>query len=387
MKILIIFIDMIRPNRLSTFNSNIKKDTPLDHSLKKLGGTFYTQCFSVAPDTPRGMAAFATGQLPYQNGCDSRVKWPRYFLNEDKDSLYHLFADKGYALTFFSNPNERETGMFPESISKMDIHNHDYDLDGYLSKVKLQKNHFVFISLPDFHWSFDDNSYTTFGEQQAYHDVQKSYDVIFKNFKKDDFDHIFVFSDHGFKFFHEFKRQPQYFLLNEDRTNILMIHRQKNDKNNIVYNDKLCAITDIYPSIQQLLGEQQITGLPLLSSQSQDEIIIEDHLEFSPTVNQNLGIWAVIRTDEIYIRTLAQGYCLNRHSREIIEKINQKDDELLKQKSDFSKYINEYEKVFSYRKFIFKQTLYMYGGKRKKITKLLKYFYSIKDFIFQRLKP
>ena len=52
MKILVIFIDMIRPNRLSTFNDKIVADTPLDLSLRELGGTYYTNCFSQGPDTP-----------------------------------------------------------------------------------------------------------------------------------------------------------------------------------------------------------------------------------------------------------------------------------------------------------------------------------------------
>ncbi len=40
MKILVVFIDMIRPNRLSLFNSNVKSDTQLDLSLKKIAFTF-----------------------------------------------------------------------------------------------------------------------------------------------------------------------------------------------------------------------------------------------------------------------------------------------------------------------------------------------------------
>ena len=37
MKILVVFLDMIRPNRLSVFNSKVKSDTQLDLSLKKIG--------------------------------------------------------------------------------------------------------------------------------------------------------------------------------------------------------------------------------------------------------------------------------------------------------------------------------------------------------------
>jgi len=384
MKILVVFIDMIRPNRLSTFNKNIKNDTPLDKSLKKLGGNYYTNCFSQGPDTPRGLSTFATGKTPYINGCTTRVKWPRYFLNKNLKTIYDLFVEKNYKMTFFSNPNERETGMFPENITNMDIFNNDYDLDKYLSSTILEDNHFVFVGLPDYHWSFDDNSYTTHGEQKAYIDTQKSYDIIFDRFNKDEFDHIFVFSDHGFKFIHEFKREPKYLLLNEDRTNILMIHHKKGDKG-INYDNKLCSIADIMPTMQDILKDKITDGISLLSNNERDYIIIEDHLDFAPSVNQNIGLWSVVKKDIIYIRTLEQGYILNRNDKNIQEGIVEEYDLILKKESSFINYIEEYEKVFRYREFIFKQTTYMYGGKRKKISKLMNYLYILKDFIFEKV--
>jgi arylsulfatase A-like enzyme len=384
MKILVIFIDMIRPNRLSTFNNKIKKNTPLDSSLKELGGTYYTNCFSQGPDTPRGMATFASGEIPYKNGCSTRVKWPRYFLNKELQTIYDLFVEKEYKMTFFSNPNERETGIFPEHISNMDIHNNDYDLNNYLSNTILEENHFVFVGLPDYHWSFEDHSYTTYGEKQAYKDSKKSYDVIFNNFNKDDFDHIFVFSDHGFKFIHEFKREPKYLLLNEDRTNILMIHRQKG-QNDIKYDNKLCSIADIKPTMQDILNDNTTSGISLLQNNEREYIIVEDHLEFAPSVNQNIEIWAIIKKDTIYIRTLENGYILDRSSRKMVSSKDETYDNILKKESSFIKYIDEYEKVFRYREFMFKQTTYMYGGKRGNISTFMKYLYILKDFLFEKV--
>jgi arylsulfatase A-like enzyme len=384
MKVLVVFIDMIRPNRLSIFNKNIKEETPLDISLRKLGGTYYTNCFTQGLDTPRGMATFATGKIPYKNGCTTRVKWPRYFLNKELKTIYDLFIEKKYKMTLFSNPNERETGMFPEHISNLEIHNNSYDLDKYLSDIELEDNHFVFVALPDFHWSFDDNSYTTHGEQQAYKDAKKSYDIIFKNFDKDDFDHIFIFSDHGFKFTHEFKHQPKYLLLNEDRTNIMMIHRKKGEES-ISYNDKLCSIADVYPSMESILGESAPQGIPLFAEEQKDYVIAEDHLNFAPSVNQNVEIWAVIKRDLIYVRMLGDAFLLDRKTRGVVEGVDVGYDEILKNESSFIKYIDEYEKVFKYREFIFKQTTYMYGGKRHKISRFMTYLYILKDFIFERV--
>ncbi len=375
---------MIRPNRLSTFNNKIKRDTPFDKSLLKLGGTFYNNCFSEGPDTPRGLATFATGKPPFVNGCNTRLKWPRYFLDKDLRTVYDLFIDKNYKLSFFSNPNERETGMFPERINKMNIHNNDFNLDGYLKNLELSNNHLLFISLPDFHWSFDDHGYTKYGEHKAYFDINKSFDIIFNNFNKDDFDHIFVFSEHGFKFNYEVKQQKKYLLLNEDRTNILMIHRKKGEEK-IKYSHQLCSLGQMFYNIDNILNNESFEQ-SVFSKKGKEYIVIEDHLDFTPTVNQSLGLWSIVMQESIYIRDLENGYLIDRDSKKIISKIDEKYDQVLKNESSFSKYYQEHNKINIYREFILKQTKYMHGGKRKKVSKIIIWVHSLIDFIFSNIR-
>jgi hypothetical protein len=375
---------MIRPNRLSTFNDKIRRENPFDKSLLKLGGTFYNNCFSEGPDTPRGLATFATGKPPFINGCNTRLKWPRYFLNKDFKTIYDLFIDKDYELSFFSNPNERETGMFPESINKMDIHNNDFNLDGYLKNLELKDEHLLFVSLPDFHWSFDDHGYTKYGEHKAYFDISKSFDIIFNNFNKDDFDHIFVFSEHGFKFNYEVKQQKKYLLLNEDRTNILMIHRRKGEEK-VEYSDKLCSLGQMFFSIDNILNNES-SELSIFSKKGKEYIVIEDHIDFTPAINQNIELWSIVQNDTIYIRSLEKGYLIDRESKNIISKTDDVYDQILKNESSFSKYYEEYKKVNIYREFILKQTNYMHGGKRKKVLKILIWLHSLIDFISAKIR-
>ncbi len=166
MRVLTIFIDMIRANRLSTFNNNIKVSTPLDDAFKDLGGTVYTNCFTPGPDTPRGMSTYYTGINPYQNGCNTRLKWPKYFLNKNFKTVFDIFLEKNYEMNIFSAPNERETGFLPSHIDSMDIHNDDYDMNKYLSNIELKDDHFLFLSIPDYHWAFDDFGYSTNGRKK-----------------------------------------------------------------------------------------------------------------------------------------------------------------------------------------------------------------------------
>jgi len=163
-----------------------------------------------------------------------------------------------------------------------------------------------------------------------------------------------------------------------------MIHRQKGEEK-IKLDHRLCSIADIYPTLQDILSEKISDGISFLSENEREYVIVEDHLDFAPSVNQNVEIWAVIRKDTIYIRTLENGYVLDRDNRKIEISIIKENDDILKKNSSFSKYMDEYERIFKIREFVTKQTTYMHGGPREKKSKLIKYLYILKDLIFKKV--
>ena len=56
-----------------------KKKNILDNYLINLGGTVFDNVISPGPDTPRAAASYFSGKPPWENGCDSRSKWPKFF--------------------------------------------------------------------------------------------------------------------------------------------------------------------------------------------------------------------------------------------------------------------------------------------------------------------
>ena len=73
MKILMIFVDMLRAINQNVCNDEVPWNR-LDDALSKFGGIVYSNCYSPAPDTPRGLASIWTGTYPKVNGCDTRSK-------------------------------------------------------------------------------------------------------------------------------------------------------------------------------------------------------------------------------------------------------------------------------------------------------------------------
>ena len=47
MKILLLFVDMVRPNLLNVHSPEMKP-TPIDYFIKNFGGTIYENCYSLA---------------------------------------------------------------------------------------------------------------------------------------------------------------------------------------------------------------------------------------------------------------------------------------------------------------------------------------------------
>ncbi|UJF33216.1 hypothetical protein [Paenibacillus hexagrammi] len=62
MKILSVFIDMLRPNLMNVHNHEVPEHE-LDRFFRQLGGTLYTNCYTPAPDTARSMACFWSGAI------------------------------------------------------------------------------------------------------------------------------------------------------------------------------------------------------------------------------------------------------------------------------------------------------------------------------------
>lgn len=381
MRVLCVFVDMVRPNRLQTFNDQIKVATPLDEFFAELGGQYYKNCFTPAPDTPRSLSCFFTGVNSYRNGCNTRLKWPGKFLKPELKSVFDLFLEKNYKLDLFTSLNEQRLGFFPTNIATKDLHNRDIDLKNYLSGIKLVDDHFVFISIPDFHWAFDDYGYSTTGEAKAYKQVRKSLDLVFSELNRDYFDDVFIFSDHGFKFSSEMKTQPSEYLLSEDRTNILMHHRKRGDTV-LKENKKLCSICDFFPTFKKLLGEDLSRGQYSLLDEAEHEYVIsEDHINFTPELNQNIELWSLINKEDLYIRKVDQAFLINRQSRCISKGAIPKFDNLIASHSSYGVYADEYVKIFNYKKEISDHSSYMNGTKRNRENNFVSRFNKVKDLI------
>lgn len=329
MKILSIMCDMVRPNILDFENCG---EETYENMLKTLGGTYYCNCFSHGPDTGRSMGCYWSGVNPQENGCNTRAKYPKFYLQ--KPTFLDTLVEEKFKLYFFTNPNEKVLGVLPPRYENIGVHNDDLDFEKFANKVDMSdENVYIHASLTDFHWALDDYGANADGVEKGLRVLKESISNFFDVIPSEKFDYIIIFSDHGFKYDVEFERQEKYLLLNRDRSNTLMFLHKKGDSKFDV-NEKLCSIIDVFPTVFQMIGKvYNGDGYSLFSEMEHEFIISEEHGSFRPQVNQRIEYWAVIKKDVIYLRSYSGYYRDDGKSFE-------------RSKEDFDKFLGEHSASF-----------------------------------------
>src|SRR3989338_4052886 len=363
MKILIIFVDMLRPDMLQVLNSAVAKG-PLDEELEKIGGTLYRNCFTPAPDTARSLACVWSGKYPYKNGCDKRIKYPRFFLKNEGKNILEILLEQGFNLSFFNNPNEKRNGVFPPGFNSIGTHNQDLNLGKFLQGLEIKDKSVVYVALSDFHWAVDDfDSYPRF-VKRGHQKVANSLRILRNSLKIDDFDHVFIFSDHGFKLRSEINKGPAYQLLNKARTNTFLLHKKKTGRG-LVVSERFSSVMDIYPTLCEIVGvpiAEDIDGISLFSEKEREFIVAEDYSLFAPSVNQAVDLWAVIKKGVIYYRTLDGHYFENHEA--FTESAEELDKVISRHSPFFSEYYKEHEVLEYYRTTALEKSFYTDGSRR-----------------------
>lgn len=110
MRVLLLFCDMLGAEYLSLFNPK-KKRTKMDELFREYGGVVYRNCYTPAPDTPRSSACTWSGVYPKRNGCDNRMKYPRYFMGNDIDDLWRMISRQECTVNIFVDDSNNKGGL------------------------------------------------------------------------------------------------------------------------------------------------------------------------------------------------------------------------------------------------------------------------------------
>ena len=396
MKILILFCDMLRANRLMTVNKDISTFTNFDKWIQDFGGCTYTNCYTPAPDTPRSLACFYTGLYPKLNGCKLRIEWPRYYQNQEKPTIFELLNNSKYKTYTNFSKYELETGVLSNKDLKR-VSNYNSFLDIFNSEVirNKDKNSCFFLTLNDYHQCVNDYSSLKRADKKGHEKLLDTFDMFFKKYDKDIFDYIFIFSDHGCILSDDnLYLKDKYQLLNDNRSKIFLHIRKKGEINSHV-DPTLRTIMDIYPSIAEILNNpipKKISGISLFNKKSHEFVVIEDTCEFKPHLGIYNDIWRYKEMDYSYYLSIDDGAEVKYEKCNDLNKstntVNTK--KILKRISDFScsyKEINKrHEILISYAEMNRQYSNINFSSGEKRGNSLKIYFYKIYSIIIKIIR-
>lgn len=277
MKFMFIFCDMLMGTNMSTFNNQFKsEDTELDMFLKELGGIAYTNAFSGTPESYRALASFITGLLPKNNGVTSYMNRANNAINIDSNNIFKVLYDNNFQIIMHC-PGKNVFELLPINHNKIMKVFRTVDKSVLKFKELECTNSAIFLNLIEYHYAIDKFNNRKFPEYKAnvegQKDIMKILKKVFRNIDKEEFDSIFLFSDHGCNLYSDFKKKitkqimqvsSSRFPLTESRTKIAMLWRKKGDEN-IVKDISLTSIMDIFPTVLELLNlsNSKLDGISL----------------------------------------------------------------------------------------------------------------------------
>lgn len=305
MKILLYFADMFR----SDLFLKEPEDSELKQLLGALGGTFYSECYTPGPDTPRGMACLLSGLLPKKNGVTLRSIWPDLAYKTEHTSLLRVIYDDNF-----------DVGVLPSSPGRLSLFPPDCHGKLHVLRDQSEAKNFVNSDASAGTVLFvDDVTYHNIVDRAA--DFSNPHEIasgmVARNLQTTieglEFDHIFFFSDHGCKLPGE--RTDILSLLNENRTKILMFHHEKKNIGRFEISDKFCASLDLYPTVLSELGIQfsgaEIDGVSLKEATSGRKIPVEDYSDIT-AVGPVPDLFAIFSAEESRLAYRGTEYLFKR---------------------------------------------------------------------------
>lgn len=290
-----LFIDALRVDKLSLFNNEIKNEVYLDKYIRELGGELFNNCFTSSPDTYRSLASLFTGKNSDVSNCNSYSK-PLFPFCESK-TIWDIALQNNFYIDIFHPIFENY--IFPKKIQN-NI-SKEINIRHFKNNLKLKNNHLVWIGLDDFrHYSY----YDKYNHKNIFKNLNKLGDVL-KILNKefiDEFDHVFIFSDHGILFDNEFLKlsAKKFEILDEKRTQVFLFYKQKND-DYLKINNNLLYLSDMYEVIISLLAEKKVRKI-----KKREYLLVEDMDFSSMNLTSKPVVYSLITNKYIYIRSFIQ---------------------------------------------------------------------------------
>lgn len=293
MKVLLFLADMVRGD-LTNFEEGV---TVFERTVSKLGGTWWPNAFTPAPDTPRSTASLFSGCYPSTHGVNMRAKSCLESFKDKKPSLLKALADAGVDVAVFRSEKEIEEGIWLPKDCLTSISQFS-DLEKLRRWARDKDNCFIYWHDGAYHSASDVSNLVSDPHEVGLDAINISLEWALQVV---DFDSFWLVSDHGCKFPGD-SLSPES-MIDRSRTNICLFLHEKRMPNRVLRDDSLRGIFDLYPSILRQFGlgfsAEEIDGIDIETRGGHESIAIEDWSVLNPADRELPDVFGIRLQDSL----------------------------------------------------------------------------------------
>ena len=302
MRILLYFADMVAGHMLKMDTARALSGS-LELVLKEMGGVTFVNCYSPAPDTPRSLGTIFTGLMPDVNRCNRRDKWPGHSLSDASPSLFRTAIDCGFQVSALLSMTEIKTQRFLPADCQDDVRIYSQSEDLIQAIKRDPTSHeLIFVQDNDCHFAISDHFALKAGHTIGSRRVGKNLRQFLNRIGQDNFDSIFVFSDHGFAPSRLRRRRSQIESSGPQRSKVLL-HCWSKELDCPSTSTRLTTTAEIGIVIQSMIQTRSAESAihALLNSPQNKFVTIEDYSTHTTNSGSPPDVWSVITASQMYI--------------------------------------------------------------------------------------
>jgi len=315
MRLVIFFADMLRANRLFLDDEASTHDG-LEGLLESVGGTFFSNCITPGPDTPRSTGIFFTGELPKVSGVNARSKWPGPYLEPLRTTLFSWALSKEIPIKIIDKSINHSGLFFPQEVQmKAEFFPSLDSLRAAEEQGNTGKLEIIFIVNKTYHEVVDDRYAHKSSHKPGAELIAAELQEVISDLQLGPGDQLILYSDHGCKLSDD--SFDEYSLMDRDRSQFVFFHSQFTEPK-VTFDNTLFSMVDLHLIISGLIqsltftGETGANGM-LELPEAREMVHVEDHEAYSTKIGDVVRKWAVFSKDFEYFESLGKNPVVRFH--------------------------------------------------------------------------
>lgn len=329
MKTAVVLVDMLSTFYIQKYN-DFHKYTLIDKFVDELGGTLFINANTGSADTPRSISELLSGTPSYLNGCNTRLRYPRF--NLTGANIFDKFLAQSHSVKIYTNRHHHKLGVFPQSTdSFVKYFENDNEFRNVLSNHKPSEMEFVFIYLSDYHDEIDNRGANIHSVNRGQRKVYNKLRIINEILNISGYDNFFILSDHGHLITRDYKinrfsNQSWNYNFSEfigpKRNRLFLFWHKKVEKSLVINSDFISLMT--INNLLNYIAAKELKAVNENLFKKNCNLIVQDYLELNASSANEPDVLGLIslKNNKVKYKSTLNNLLSDHELNEILKTVN-----------------------------------------------------------------